>query len=53
MVDRPAIAITAGEPAGIGPELITMLAARHRERPWSARLVVFGDRNVLVARSMP
>ncbi len=46
----PAIAITAGEPAGIGPELIAQLAARHRERPWPARLVVFGDRDLLLAR---
>ena len=37
----PAIAITSGEPAGIGPELVAMLAARHRDRPWPARFVVF------------
>jgi 4-hydroxythreonine-4-phosphate dehydrogenase len=49
--DRPAIAITAGEPAGIGPELIAMLAARHRASPWPARLVVFGDRDLLAARA--
>jgi 4-hydroxythreonine-4-phosphate dehydrogenase len=48
---RPAIAITAGEPAGIGPELIAMLAARHRERPWPARLVVIGDRALLATRA--
>jgi 4-hydroxythreonine-4-phosphate dehydrogenase len=51
MPDRPAIAITAGEPAGIGPELIAMLAARHRDRPWPVRLIVFGDRDVLAARA--
>jgi 4-hydroxythreonine-4-phosphate dehydrogenase len=51
MPDRPAIAITAGEPAGIGPELIAMLAARHLDRPWPARLIVFGDRDVLAARA--
>jgi len=51
MSDRPAIAITAGEPAGIGPELIAMLAARHQERPWPARLIVFGDRDVLAERA--
>ena len=28
-----------------------MLAARHRDRPWPARLVVFGDRDVLAARA--
>jgi hypothetical protein len=31
----PAIALTAGEPAGIGPELCLAIAAR----PWAARLV--------------
>jgi 4-hydroxythreonine-4-phosphate dehydrogenase len=31
----PAIALTAGEPAGIGPELCLAVAAR----PWAARLV--------------
>ena len=51
MSERPAIAITSGEPAGIGPELVAMLAARHRERPWPARLVVFGDRNLLSGRA--
>jgi 4-hydroxythreonine-4-phosphate dehydrogenase len=51
MSEQPAIAITAGEPAGIGPDLIAMLAVRHRERPWAARLVVIGDRNLLAARA--
>jgi len=45
------IAITAGEPAGIGPELVALLAARHRERPFPARLVIVGDREVLWARA--
>ena len=47
----PAIAITSGEPAGIGPELVAMLAARHHDRPWPARFVVFGDRDMLAARA--
>ena len=47
----PSIAITSGEPAGIGPELVAMLAERHRERPWPARFVVVGDRSVLVDRA--
>jgi 4-hydroxythreonine-4-phosphate dehydrogenase len=34
----PAIALTAGEPAGIGPELCLAIAAR----PWPARLVAIG-----------
>jgi 4-hydroxythreonine-4-phosphate dehydrogenase len=51
MIERPAIAITSGEPAGIGPELVAMLAARHEERRWPARLIVFGDQDVLAARA--
>ena len=51
MAGNSTIAITAGEPAGIGPELVALLAARHRERPFPARLVVIGDRDVLMARA--
>ena len=51
MAENPTVAITAGEPAGIGPELVALLAARHRERPFPARLVVIGDREVLAARA--
>ena len=31
MLEKPALAITSGEPAGIGPELCAMLAMRHAE----------------------
>jgi 4-hydroxythreonine-4-phosphate dehydrogenase len=48
---RPTIAITAGEPAGIGPELVAMLAGRHREHAFPARLVVIGDRELLAQRA--
>lgn len=48
---RPLIAITAGEPAGIGPELCARLAQRQREQPWPATLVVLGDRELLQART--
>jgi 4-hydroxythreonine-4-phosphate dehydrogenase len=48
---RVTVAITAGEPAGIGPELCAMLAARHRDDPYPARLVVLGDGNVLRSRA--
>jgi 4-hydroxythreonine-4-phosphate dehydrogenase len=41
------IAITSGEPAGIGPELCLRLA----ERTWPAHLVVIGDRDLLAARA--
>ena len=47
----PAIAITTGEPAGIGPELAAMLARRHRVQPFPARLVLVGDRDLLAARA--
>ena len=41
--NKPLIALTSGEPAGIGPELCVRLA---RER-WDADLVVIGDRALL------
>lgn len=41
------VAITSGEPAGIGPELCLRLV----ERAWPARLVVIGDRELLAARA--
>lgn len=47
----PSIAVTAGEPAGIGPELLAMLAARHRVEPFAARLVLVGDRELLARRA--
>ncbi len=50
-MNRPTLAITAGEPAGIGPELVALLALRHRERAFPARLVVIGDRELLAARA--
>ena len=46
MREPPTIAVSAGEPAGIGPELIALLDLHHRERPFAARLVVVGDREV-------
>jgi 4-hydroxythreonine-4-phosphate dehydrogenase len=47
IADLPVIAVTSGEPAGIGPDLCLRLA----ERKWLARLVVLGDRNLLAARA--
>jgi 4-hydroxythreonine-4-phosphate dehydrogenase len=49
--ENPAIAITVGEPAGVGPELIALIAARHAASPFAARLVVVGDHDLLVARA--
>jgi 4-hydroxythreonine-4-phosphate dehydrogenase len=51
MGSHPTIAITAGEPAGIGPELVARLAARHRARAFPARLVVLADYDLLAARA--
>ncbi len=44
---RPNIAITSGEPAGIGPDLCALLA---REE-FAARLVVLGDRELIESRA--
>jgi 4-hydroxythreonine-4-phosphate dehydrogenase len=40
---KPRIALTSGEPAGIGPELCVRVA----REPCAAELVVIGDRNLL------
>ena len=44
---EPTIAITSGEPSGIGPDICLCLA----QRDWQARLVVLGDRELLVTRA--
>lgn len=41
------IAITPGEPAGIGPDLTIMLAQQH----WNAQLVAFADKSLLAERA--
>src|SRR5438105_6745538 len=51
MAGIPSIAVTCGEPAGIGPELLAMLVERHVEKRWPARLVFIGDRALLAARA--
>jgi 4-hydroxythreonine-4-phosphate dehydrogenase len=43
----PRIAITTGEPAGVGPELILDLA----RQGWPAELVIFGDSRLLASRA--
>jgi 4-hydroxythreonine-4-phosphate dehydrogenase len=45
--DIPVIAMTYGEPSGIGPDLCIELAGRS----FPARLVILGDRDVLEARA--
>ena len=44
---NPVIAVTAGEPAGIGPDLCVMLA----QQPQTERLVVIADRQLLAQRA--
>ncbi len=43
----PRIALTSGEPAGIGPELCATVA----RAPWPCELVCFGDRALLAERA--
>ncbi len=45
--DLPVIAVTSGEPAGIGPDICLQLA----NRKWPARLVVLGDRDLFAERA--
>ena len=45
--DLPLVAVTAGEPAGIGPDLCVMLARCELD----ARIVVVADRDVLAQRA--
>ncbi|QSN60817.1 4-hydroxythreonine-4-phosphate dehydrogenase PdxA [Caballeronia sp. M1242] len=50
--DRPlTVAITTGEPAGVGPELTAAALAQAHARWPSVRFVVLGDRALLEARS--
>ena len=44
---RPVIAVTSGEPSGIGPDICLQLA----KREWNARLVVLGDRELFATRA--
>lgn len=46
---RPVVALTTGEPAGIGPELALMLAATEERLP--ATLVAVGDPQMLAERA--
>jgi 4-hydroxythreonine-4-phosphate dehydrogenase len=51
MTTPPIIAVTSGEPAGIGPEIVAMLAERQHDRRWPARIVVLGDKHLLEERA--
>ena len=47
-VRRPVIALTSGEPAGVGPDLCAMIAGQSLP----ARIVVLGDETLLTARGV-
>ncbi len=51
MASLPTIAVTAGEPAGVGPEICLRLLERARQRRFPARLVVLADRSLLAQRA--
>jgi 4-hydroxythreonine-4-phosphate dehydrogenase len=46
-IAKPTIAVTSGEPSGIGPDICLYLA----QRTWNARLVVLGDRHLISTRA--
>ena len=50
-MNPPIIAVTSGEPAGIGPELCLRLAGQAAGAPAAARVVVLADRDLLAARA--
>ncbi len=47
----PVIAVTVGEPAGIGPDICLRLLDRARQAPFAARIVVLADRFLLAERA--
>ncbi|MBN8452441.1 4-hydroxythreonine-4-phosphate dehydrogenase PdxA [Accumulibacter sp.] len=51
MRSLPVIAVTVGEPAGIGPDICLRLLDRARQAPFSAHVVVLADRFLLAERA--
>jgi 4-hydroxythreonine-4-phosphate dehydrogenase len=47
----PRLAVTPGEPAGIGPDLIIQLAQQQGAKPYQAELVVIADKAMMQARA--
>ena len=47
----PRIAVTPGEPAGIGPDLIIQLAQQRQSNPIEAELIVIADKTMMQARA--
>jgi 4-hydroxythreonine-4-phosphate dehydrogenase len=50
-VTAPVIAVTSGEPAGIGPDICIALSSWVRKSAVAVRLVVIGDRDLLQQRA--
>ncbi len=48
---RPRLALTAGEPAGIGPDLCVMMGARLQAQPANFDLVCLADETLLAERA--
>jgi 4-hydroxythreonine-4-phosphate dehydrogenase len=51
MKNIPRLAVTPGEPAGIGPDLIIQLAQQQVADPYQAELVVIADKAMMQARA--
>jgi 4-hydroxythreonine-4-phosphate dehydrogenase len=51
MKNIPRLAVTPGEPAGIGPDLIIQLAQQQGAEPYQAELVVVADKAMMQARA--
>lgn len=47
----PRLAVTPGEPAGIGPDLILQLAQQQGENPYQAELIVIADKAMMQSRA--
>ena len=47
----PRLAVTPGEPAGIGPDLVIQLAQQQGENPYQAELVVVADKTMMQQRA--
>jgi len=47
----PRLAVTPGEPAGIGPDLIIQLAQQQSEHPYQAELIIIADKAMMQSRA--
>src|SRR5258706_12497500 len=51
VVMKPTLVITSGEPAGIGPHLFALLAARDAPARFNAHLGILGDPHLILERA--